>query len=172
MEFFWIILVVWLIWYALFSEDDITISDNKNSPSNNKKNCIDIELIDDEPKKEKKVINNYYVQNNIYVNNSSKKKEGHTYFKWKELGYQVKKGEVYTYKLYGHEVYTEDQVYKISSRKSISYKSKKKYTKSRADELHTYDEWLDLGYQVRKGERKVSGSGANSKFSRDQVAIL
>lgn len=36
----------------------------------------------------------------------------HTYNKWKELGYQVKKGESAAYKLYGKSIFTRDQVTK------------------------------------------------------------
>lgn len=36
--------------------------------------------------------------------------EGHTYEKWQELGYQVKKGEKAAYRFYGNNIFTRDQV--------------------------------------------------------------
>ena len=39
----------------------------------------------------------------------------HTIRVWKKLGYEVNYGESYLYKYYGNEIYTEEQVRKISS---------------------------------------------------------
>lgn len=36
--------------------------------------------------------------------------KGHTYNKWQELGYQVKKGETAAYRYYGNNIFTRDQV--------------------------------------------------------------
>ena len=43
---------------------------------------------------------------------------GHTYDKWQKLGYQVKKGEVASYHLYGKNIFTEDQVIEVSGQSS------------------------------------------------------
>jgi hypothetical protein len=39
--------------------------------------------------------------------------EGHTYDKWLELGYQVKRGEKAAYKYYGRYIFESDQVVRI-----------------------------------------------------------
>ena len=119
---------------------------------------------------EKEVVNNYYIQNNIYIqnnDNSSSQSKGHTARIWKKKGYKVKYGETYAYKHYGNEVFTTDQVAKITSN---SYIENKKFRKSRESETHTYDEWLELGYQVRKGEKSIYRSGQRYYFNREQVA--
>ena len=36
--------------------------------------------------------------------------KGHTYEKWQELGYQVKKGQKAAYQFYGNNIFTRDQV--------------------------------------------------------------
>jgi len=38
---------------------------------------------------------------------------GHTYEKWQELGYQVKKGERHSFNYYGNKCFTRDQVVRI-----------------------------------------------------------
>ena len=126
---------------------------------------------------EKHVVNNYYIQNNIYIqnnDNSSSKSKGHTARIWERKGYRVKYGETYAYKHYGNEVFTEDQVIKITNDSYIENKKyiseKKKSRKSRESETHTYDEWLELGYQVRRGERAISSSRRRYYFDREQVA--
>lgn len=74
------------------------------------------------PKKsEETIVNNYYIQQNVYVqhNNhygkSSKELSDHSAKAWKELGYSVKYGESYSYKFYGKEIFTPQQVEKSSS---------------------------------------------------------
>ncbi len=47
----------------------------------------------------------------VYSSNSSSK-EGHTYDKWQELGYQVKRGETATYTYYGKKIFVKNQVVK------------------------------------------------------------
>jgi len=149
------------------------------------KNSSDIEIItkNSENKsyntKEEKIVNNFYVQNNSYTYNNNRSslngKGGHTYDKWQQLGYQVKSSEHYSYKHYGHEIFLEDQVVKLSDSLPLidTYsKPKKTYKKARTSELHTYSEWMDLGYQVRKGQRKIKGNGSNALFSRNQVAMI
>ena len=84
------------------------------------------------PKKsEETIVNNYYIQQNVYVQNnnynskSSKELSDHTAKKWKELGYSVKYGERYSYKFYGKEIFTPEQVEKSSSnRKKASVNSR------------------------------------------------
>lgn len=69
------------------------------------------------------VINNYYTQNNTYVqqNNYYKKpkiedeNKVHSEKVWKRLGYKVKHGETYSYKMYGKQIFKPDQVEKIGS---------------------------------------------------------
>ena len=39
--------------------------------------------------------------------------KGHTYDKWQELGFQVKKGERHSFNHYGNKCFTRDQVVKI-----------------------------------------------------------
>jgi hypothetical protein len=84
------------------------------------------------------VTNNYYTQNtvNIQVNNyssSSKKSKhkDHSEKVWNEMGYKIRYGETYSYRYYGNEIYTPDQVeecgydydcdYEESSTNSIKY---------------------------------------------------
>ncbi len=126
---------------------------------------------------EKEVVNNYYIQNNIYIqnnDNSSSQSKGHTARVWERKGYRVKYGETYAYKHFGNEVFTVDQVIKITNDSYIENKKyipeKKKSRKSRESETHTYDEWLELGYQVRRGERAISSSRRRYYFDREQVA--
>jgi hypothetical protein len=49
-------------------------------------------------------------------------KRGHTYDKWKEMGYQVKKGEKHTFNYYGNKTFYPSQVVK---KKTESPKRKK-----------------------------------------------
>ena len=95
---------------------------------------------------------------------------GHSKSVWEKKGYRVRSGETYAYKYFGNEIYTKDQVIKKSSRSS--YGRKKSYTKARESESYTYDEWLELGYQVRKGEKTAYRSGGSYYFNRDQVAWI
>ncbi len=46
---------------------------------------------------------------------------GHTYDKWQELGYQVKRGESAAYKYYGNNVFTRDQVVPVSNHYDDDY---------------------------------------------------
>lgn len=39
--------------------------------------------------------------------------KGHTYEKWQEMGYQVKKGQKAAYRFYGNNIFTRDQVVSI-----------------------------------------------------------
>ncbi|GAD78651.1 MULTISPECIES: hypothetical protein [Vibrio] len=45
-----------------------------------------------------------------YIDNDTNSNEGHTYDKWRELGYQVRRGEKAAYKYYGKSIFTRDQV--------------------------------------------------------------
>ena len=132
---------------------------------------IEAEFLDDEICDDKNIVNNYYIQNNYSSSSSSSKVEKHTRKIWEKLGYKIKNKESFSSIYYGQELYESSQVYKASTKKYVEYKPKKR-KKSRSSELHTYDGWEDLGYQVRKGERKVEGSGKKSLFSRDQVAMI
>ena len=68
---------------------------------------------------EKTTINNYYTQNNTYVqqNNynlkSNEENKDHSERVWNRLGYKIKQGETYSYKFYGNEIYTPEQVEQI-----------------------------------------------------------
>jgi hypothetical protein len=44
---------------------------------------------------------------------SGRSSGGHTYEKWQQLGYQVRRGEKAAYKYYGKSIFTEDQVDEI-----------------------------------------------------------
>jgi len=55
---------------------------------------------------------------------------------------------------------------------TVHSKRKKKFKKSRENESHTYDKWLELGYQVRKGEKYAYKFYGKYMFTRDQVAKL
>lgn len=63
------------------------------------------------------VINNYFIKNELHIHNttqtsSDKECKDHTEKIWKELGYCIKSGETCSYKLYGREVFTPEQVVK------------------------------------------------------------
>ena len=45
---------------------------------------------------------------------------GHTYEKWKELGYQVKKGAKHSFNHFGNKCFTREQVVKIETKKKNS----------------------------------------------------
>jgi hypothetical protein len=76
-------------------------------------------------------VHNHYTQNNIYIqNNYGSKPEAHTAKVWKRLGYKVNYGESYAYKYYGNEIYTEDQVRKISGSSNGHLSSNQKKVKS------------------------------------------
>lgn len=109
--------------------------------------------------------NNSYAEDYDGEDNSSKL-EGHSKKVWERMGYKVKYGETYAYKFYGNEIFTSDQVVKKGN---SSHGEKKKFRRSRESEAHTYDEWQELGYQVRRGERAIYSSGRRYLFDRDQV---
>lgn len=44
---------------------------------------------------------------------SNDKNKDHTEAVWKRLGYQIKSGETYSYKFYGREIFTPDQVERV-----------------------------------------------------------
>lgn len=74
---------------------------------------------------------NYYTQNNVYIqNNYGGKPEAHTSRVWRKLGYEVNYGESYAYKYYGNEIYTEDQVSRVSGYHGGYLSSNQKKVKS------------------------------------------
>lgn len=78
---------------------------------------IDTEIVEDSKKKSDSTINNYYTQN-VYVNvkgknNQKSKLEQHTEKVWKDLGYCVREGEIYSSSFYGKKLFTSEQVEKI-----------------------------------------------------------
>ncbi len=85
----------------------------------------------DKNNSEKNTIHNYNTQNNVYIqNNYGSKPEAHTIRVWERLGYEMNYGEIYAYKYYGNEIYTEDQVRKISSSYGGGLSSNQKKVKS------------------------------------------
>ena len=84
-----------------------------------KNDTIEAEIIEEKENRQT-VINNHYTQNvyvqqNNYYNKSKDENKDHSKKVWKRLGYRVKYGERYSYKFYGNEIYTPQQVEKISS---------------------------------------------------------
>ena len=74
--------------------------------------------------------------------------KGHTARVWRKKGYKIKAGETYSYKYYGNEVYTKNQVEKLSK-----LETKKKFNDSN-------------DYNDRKAdyEDKIWQKGLNEKF--------
>jgi hypothetical protein len=58
----------------------------------------------------KKSSDSYNASTNQEDNTTS---NGHTYNKWRELGYQVRRGEKAAYKYYGKSIFTREQVEEI-----------------------------------------------------------
>ena len=63
---------------------------------------------------------------------------GHTYDKWQELGYQVKKGEKAAYKYYGQSIFTKDQVFKVNSDDQDKHEIDESYYPSRSSSEDDY----------------------------------
>lgn len=68
---------------------------------------------------DKYIINNYFVHNNVYVHynpdsSSNDSSKDHSKSVWEKMGYRIKYGERYAYKMYGNEIFTPDQVEKSS----------------------------------------------------------
>ena len=85
----------------------------------------------DKDESKKNTIHNHYTQNNVYIqNNYGAKPEAHTSRVWEKLGYEVNYGESYSYKFYGNEIYTEDQVRRTSGFTSRHLSSNQKKVKS------------------------------------------
>jgi len=85
-------------------DNNITIKENKRI--NESKNNAPPNL---KPKKSK-----HYVKKSSYVQASDNIGD-HTYDKWQELGYQVKRGETSAYVHYGKHVFTRSQVQELGS---------------------------------------------------------
>lgn len=91
-------------------------------PENDKQTTkpIEAKIVNEEKNSASTVINNIYIQN-IYpernknkINKKSESKD-HSEKIWKELGYKIKSGETYSYKMYGNKIFTPEQVEKIGS---------------------------------------------------------
>jgi hypothetical protein len=68
---------------------------------------------------DKYIVNNYFVQNNVYVHynpnsSSNDSSKDHSKSVWERMGYRIKYGERYAYKMYGNEIFTPEQVEKTS----------------------------------------------------------
>lgn len=104
---------------AKFEEPDI----GTTYPTETKKHKSYTPTVDATIIKEEKptVVNNYYTQNNVYIqqnnyrNKSTDENKGHSAKVWKRMGYKVRYGETYSYKFYGNEIFTPDQVERIGS---------------------------------------------------------
>lgn len=59
------------------------------------------------------VHNHYHVHVTYESKKSNDKNKDHTEAVWKRLGYQIKSGETYSYKFYGREIFTPDQVERV-----------------------------------------------------------
>ncbi len=176
MEFIIFIIVVAVL-FEYFQNKDKPTSQTENSNLDSSRNNIVARSNFGQDAEPTTVIHNHYTQNNVHIqNNYSGKVEAHAEHVWEKLGFEVKYGESYAYKHFGNEIYTEDQVRRITNQHntraltSQSYGRKKSYTRSKESETHTYDRWMELGYQVRKGERCISKLGRSYYFDRDQVA--
>ena len=67
-----------------------------------------------------------------------------------------------TTNIYNHQENTYINNYYIQNTKT-------NYKNDREDELHTYDDWKDLGYQVMKGEKSSHRVRNTAGFTREQV---
>jgi hypothetical protein len=68
---------------------------------------------------DKYIVNNYFVQNNVYAHynpnsSSNDSSKDHSKSVWERMGYRIKYGERYAYKMYGNEIFTPEQVEKTS----------------------------------------------------------
>lgn len=116
MEFLLLLIGVSIL-YGLIENNSKRKDNNASTGISNKpSNFVDKE-------ENQTIINNYCTQNNVYVqqNNYHKKSQsnhktkGHSEKIWNKLGYRIKRGESYSYKYYGNEIFTSAQVEKNSS---------------------------------------------------------
>ncbi len=119
-------IVVIIFIYNYFTEDDSS-GENHNHSSTDIKTTTSREKSETEDSKETHETNNYYVQNNINIQvnhhgTSSEELKDHSEKVWERLGYRVLGGESYTYKMYGKEIYTPDQVEQIGTGGSLIVK--------------------------------------------------
>ena len=96
------------------------------------------EVIEEKADSSNVVIN---IQNNVYIHNDySNKSQGHTEKVWREKGYEVNYGEVYSYMYFGNKIFKNNQVSrvsrKISRRNNISHQIQ---NPRKSYEEHTYD---------------------------------
>lgn len=73
-------------------------------------------------KEQNSTINNTYIQNNIYIqknyyerSKTYEENKDHSERVWRKLGYRIKRGESYSYRFYGNEIFTPNQVERIGS---------------------------------------------------------
>ena len=72
------------------------------------------------PTKFKSPKSNHYVKKSFYIHDSDDIGD-HTYNKWDELGYQVKRGETSAYVHYGQHIFTRSQVVRMGSSSEDDY---------------------------------------------------
>lgn len=118
------------------------------------------------------IVNNYYVQNNIYIKqeqtskaNSYNELSDHSEKVWKRLGYKIKYGESYAYRMYGKAIYKPHQVERIgtSSQKLLSIDSEYGLTKNQAKVKR-------LGYSLvnKCGSKKIAKDILIEKYDFDE----
>lgn len=134
MEFIVLLIAIGLIaHYVQLLTNTASANSSKNTTSLKKhddhvqkmetsKTIVHVEPIETFQREEQRssVTNNYYIQNNVYVHqnhykskSSTEESKDHSKSVWQKLGYRVKSGETYAYKMYGREIFTPEQVTKI-----------------------------------------------------------
>ncbi len=80
----------------------------------------------------------------------------HTYEKWQELGYQVKRNEKPEYKMYGKKIYTRDQVFKKNKEnKTKSYNRSEQMAYENGFRAVEDDDAYNGRYFIRDGEKWI-----------------
>jgi len=118
------------------------------------------------------IINNHYHVHNtvkVYTDKSSLDNlSDHTKKIWNQMGYDIKYGETYTYKMYGKEIFTPEQVEQITTNstkylpsKTTPKRTTKKYNASEQEavnngfkEVYDEDAYNDR-YFIRKGKKWI-----------------
>ncbi len=121
-----LIVLYWIVITVLdFFDNPKEKEGNKKNPAvDSEANAIDSrtpleQILDagnklqEEHDEEPRVTNNHH-------DTSSEELKDHTEKVWERLGYRVIDGEIYTYKMYGNEIYTPDQVEKVSAQHGYS----------------------------------------------------
>mgnify|MGYP006995719158 CR=1 FL=1 len=118
MEFFIIVIAVFVFAFIAEFFKKQKLAQNKNIQTHKE---VKIEVVPEKEEKTTIINHNYYTQNNVYVqqNNcykkSKSKNKDHSEKVWNNLGYRIKYRETFSYKMYGKEIFTPNQVEKIGS---------------------------------------------------------